>query len=266
MRNLRPKQGDPPASLISDTSNSNNWFVCPQSNPKARARLFFFPYAGGGPAVFSKWIKELPSHVEAWVAHYPGRGSRHAEPPFNRLLPLVEKLAWAIKPLLDRPFAFFGHSLGGLVAFELTRLLRKNDFPQPLILFVSACSAPHLPDPHPPIHTLPDTAFLEALQRLNGIPSEFPQLTDEMGMFLPTLRADFETIESYQYTPGKFALNSPIMAFGGLDDPRVSRGQLESWALHTNSSFKTRYFPGDHFFINTARESIIASIATEIKA
>ena len=254
------------SSLINDTSNPNKWFVCSQTNPKAGVRLFFFPYAGGGPAVFGKWITKLPSSVEAWVAHYPGRGSRHAEPPINRLLPLVEKLSGAIKSLLDRPFVFFGHSLGGLVAFELTQLLRQNDLPQPLILFVAACSAPHLPDLHSPIHTLPDMEFLEALQRLNGIPSEFLQLPDEMRLFLPTLRADFEAIESYRYTPRKFPLNSPITAFGGLDDPLVSREQLESWALHTNSRFKTQYFPGDHFFMNSARESIIASIATEIKA
>jgi medium-chain acyl-[acyl-carrier-protein] hydrolase len=228
--------------------------------------LFFFPYAGGGPAVFNKWITELPGSMEAWVAHYPGRGSRHAEPPINSLLPLVEKLSGPIKPLLDRPFAFFGHSLGALVAFELARLLLQDDLPQPLILFVSSCSAPHIPDPNPPIHTLPDMEFLEALQWLNGIPSELLQLPDEMGLFLPTLRADFEAIESYQYTPGKFTLDSPIIAFGGLDDPRLSREQLESWALHTNAAFKTHYFPGDHFFIKSARDSIIAFMTAEIKA
>jgi medium-chain acyl-[acyl-carrier-protein] hydrolase len=257
---------NPPQPLISASFNSNHWFVCSQLKPKARIRLFLFPYAGGSPAVFSKWYKELPHSVEAWVAHYPGRGSRHAEPPINRIIPLVEKLSEAIKPLLDRPFAFFGHSMGGLVAFELTRLLRQTGLPQPLILFVSACSAPHIPDTHPPIHSLPDMEFLEALQLLNGIPSEFLQLPDEMGLFLPTLRADFESIESYQYTPGKFPLKSRIIAFGGLDDLHISRAQLESWASYTNSSFKTQYFPGDHFFIKSARESVIASIAAEIKA
>lgn len=228
--------------------------------------MFFFPYAGGGPAVFSKWVTELPGSLEAWVAHYPGRGSRHAEPPINRLLPLVEKLSGAIKPLLDRPFAFFGHSLGALVAFELARLLRQDDLPQPLILFVSACSAPHIPDSVPPIHTLSDMEFLAALQRLNGIPSELLQLPDEMGLFLPALRADFEAVESYRYTPGKFTIDSPIMAFGGLDDPLVSREQLESWALHTNAVFKTHYFPGDHFFIKSAGASIMALMTTGIKA
>jgi medium-chain acyl-[acyl-carrier-protein] hydrolase len=257
---------NPPKPLISASFNLNNWFVCSQPNQKARIRLFFFPYAGGGPAVFSKWFTELPGSVEAWVAHYPGRGSRHAEPPINRIIPLVGKLSGVIKPLLDRPFAFFGHSMGGLVAFELTRLLHQNELPQPLILFVSACSAPHIPDPHPPIHSLPDTEFLEALQRLNGIPSEFLQLSDEIGLFLPALRADIESIETYLYTPDAVVLTSPIIAFGGVDDPRVSRTQLESWASYTNSSFKTQYFPGDHFFIKSARESIIASIASEIKA
>jgi medium-chain acyl-[acyl-carrier-protein] hydrolase len=255
-----------PAFSNSSPVNSSNWFVCSQFKPEAGTRLFLFPYAGGGPAVFGKWFTELTGNVEAWVAHYPGRGSRHAEPPITRIMPLIEKLSQAIEPLLDRPFAFFGHSMGGLVAFELNRSLIRKDLPEPTILFVAACSAPHLPDLHPPIHTLPDTEFIKALQRLNGIPSEFPQLPELMGLFVPTLRADFEAIENYQFNPEGLPVNSPIIAFGGLDDPHVSREQLESWSMHTNSSFKSEYFPGDHFFINTARESVMASIVAGIKA
>ena len=254
-----------PSSSISDPYNSSNWFVCQRTNPRAGIRLFFFPYAGGGPAVFSKWFNEPSSSIEAWIAHYPGRGSRHSEPPIARLMPLVDKLTQAIKPLLDRPFAFFGHSLGSLVAFELTRCLLQNGLAQPMILFVSACKAPHISDSKPPIHTLPEKEFLEALLRLNGIPSEFLQLPDDMGFFLPTLRADFEALEDYEYIPGKPPLNIPLIAYGGLDDPRVSSNELEGWALHTNSSFKTQYFPGDHFFIKSDRDSIVASMAAEIK-
>ncbi|HEX9840753.1 MAG TPA: alpha/beta fold hydrolase [Anaerolineales bacterium] len=248
------------------TSTTNVWFVCTQTIPEVETRLFLFPYAGSGPALFRKWSAQPLNHIEAWIAHYPGRGSRHSESPVKQITTLAERLAQAIPQLLDKPFALFGHSLGGLVAFELVKYLRNNDLPQPTILFVSACGAPHLRDPHPPIHALPDAEFIETLKEFNGIPSEFLHLPDVMELLLPVLRADLEAIESYVYTPDELPLNCPIVAFGGLNDPRVSRGRLEGWALHTDSSFKSQYFPGDHFFINTARESIMAFINAEIKA
>ncbi len=251
--------------MISASSNSSSWFVCPQANPKAETRLFLFPYAGGGPAAFGKWSAELPVQLEAWSAHYPGRGSRHNEPPIKQIIALAEKFSQAIQQLLDKPFVFFGHSLGGLVAFELTRHLRRNNLPQPKILFVSACGAPHIPDPHPPIHKLPDSEFLESLQQLNGVPSELLNQPDVMQLLIPILRADLEAIENYIYTSDDPPLNCPIIAFGGPDDPRVSRDHLEGWALHTDSGFKSQYFPGDHFFTNTARESVIASIVAELR-
>ncbi len=213
--------------------------------------------------MFNKWVSEFPSNIEMWIAHYPGRGARHNEPPINSLTVLVEKLSQAIQPFLDNPFAFFGHSLGALVAFELTRHLRKHHLPQPNILFISACGAPHLHDPYPPIHALPDTKFLEALQKLNGIPAELLHQPDVIQLLLRTLRADFEVIENYHYT-SDVLLNCPIIAFGGIDDPRVSRERLGGWASHTNSRFQSQYFSGDHFFINKARESIMTTIANEI--
>lgn len=216
--------------------------------------------------MFGKWFAELPNLIERWTVHYPGRGSRHHEPPINNIHRLVSALFRAIQPFLNCPFVFFGHSLGALVAYELARQLSRRGLPQPRILFVSACGAPHLRDPHPSIHLLPDAEFLEALEKLNGVPSEFLHLPDVMQLLLPVLRADLEAIENYLYTPDELPLNCPIVAFGGLSDRRVSRERLEGWAWHTDSSFKSQYFPGDHFFINTARESIMASINAEIKA
>ena len=248
----------------SPASKSNPWYVCPNPNPEAETRLFFFPYAGGGPSVFSKWLIELPGYIEGYVAHYPGRGSRYQEPPIKSLAVLVERLHQAIQPLLDKPFVFYGHSLGGLVAFELTLRLRKDKFPQPAMLFVSASEAPHLYDPHPIIHKLPDADFSQALQRLNGTPSELLGHTDLMTLLLPMLRADFEAIENYRYVPDEPPLHIPIIAFGGLDDHRVSREHLEGWAKHTNMRFSSQYFSGDHFFLNTSTDLIIESITSEI--
>jgi len=177
---------------------------------------------------------------------------------------LVQALSKAIVPLLDRPFAFFGHSMGGIVIFELARLLHRSYLPQPEALFVSGCAAPHLPSSEPAIHALPDQEFIDALQKLNGMPAELLKLPEAMELFLPSLRADFEIIERYQFVLDGLPLNCRILAFGGLDDTHITSDQLKGWAVHTGSGFRSQYFPGDHFFLNTARESILACIAAEI--
>lgn len=246
--------------------NSNKWFTCPQANPGAETRLFLFPYAGGGPAVFNQWVSGIPNTVEALIAHYPGRGSRHQEAPIKQITTLVENLFLAIQPLLDKPCAFFGHSLGGMVAFELAHHLRYHGLPQPQILFISACGVPHLSDPHPPIHALPDSDFLKSLQQLKSIPSELLDQPEVMQLLLPIVRADFKAIENHVHSPVELPLDVPIVAFGGLDDSRVSRERLEGWSLYTNSGFQLQYFPGDHFFIHTDRETVIAAVLQSIYA
>ena len=238
----------------------NRWLVCPQPNSSATARLFLFPYAGGAPSSFNKWASEFPSHIEVSTVHYPGRGSRYNEPPINELSILVEEIKRAIQPELDKPFFFFGHSLGAVLAFELARRIN----PQPQILFVSACGAPHVPNPNRPIHDLPDSEFIKSLQDLNGLPTEVSNNAELMELLLPTLRADFEVIENYKYIPNENQLNCPIIAFGGANDSHVDSFRLNDWAYLTNGSFKTQAFPGNHFFINTARQSVITSMKAEI--
>lgn len=238
----------------------NRWLVCPQPNSSATARLFILPYAGGAPSSFNKWIAEFPNTIEVSIVHYPGRGSRFNEPPIKELSVLVEEITNAIQPELDKPFFFFGHSLGAVLAFELA--CRLN--PQPQILFVSACGAPHIPNPNRPIHVLSDSEFIKSLQELNGLPADVASNAELMELLIPALRADFEAIESYRYTSNIYQLECPIIAFGGSDDSHVDRSRLESWNRHTNGSFKSQYFSGDHFFINTARQSVIASMTAEI--
>ena len=244
--------------------SSNPWFVPPRVESNARLRLFLFPYAGGGPAVFGNWASGFPNDIETWIAHYPGRGSRYSETPVKELDNLVEGLAHAIQPLIEKPFAFFGHSLGGLVAFELARYLKSNHLPQPIAMFISGCAAPQLPGQHPPLYSLTDAEFLSALKQFNGIPTELLQQPDAMELLLPILRADFQTVETYRFIPPESPLEIPIIALGGLDDPRVSREALEEWATQTSTRFKSIYFPGDHFFFNSAKNEIVRTIAEEM--
>lgn len=241
---------------MTTTAPSNKWFVRPLPNDGAETRIFLFPYVGGGPAVYGKWPAEFGSHIETFIAHYPGRGSRYNEPPIHQAEPLVEEIAQAIQPYLDKSFAFFGHSFGGLIAYELAKQI------QPQVLFISGCAAPHLTNPHPQIHHLSDSEFIKVLQERNAVPDEIAGNAEVMELFSPMLRADFEAFENYR--PNKHQLNCPIIAFGGIDDPSVSRERLESWSTHTTAKFRSRYFPGDHFFINASKADVIASISSEL--
>src|SRR5262245_25838037 len=120
------------------------WLACVQPRLRPGVRLFCFPHAGGGASLFRGWADGLPDAVEVCPVQLPGRETRFREPPFLCLEPLIEALATALRPHLDRPFAFFGHSLGALVAFELARRLGRAEGPQPVHLFVSGCAAPQI--------------------------------------------------------------------------------------------------------------------------
>ena len=242
----------------------DSWIAFRKPNPQARLRLFCFPYAGSGASIFRIWSDSLPADVELCPVEFPGRGTRLMETPFTQLAPLVEALAQALVPLMDKPFAFFGHSLGALVGFELARQLRRESGVQPVRLFVSADRAPQFPHRDRPIHALPEREFLTELRRLNGIPGKVLEEAELMRIMLPILRADFAVYETYAYST-ELPLNCPISAFGGLQDDRVSRGDLEAWRDQTNASFSLRMFPGDHFFWHTTQLLFLQALSEELR-
>jgi medium-chain acyl-[acyl-carrier-protein] hydrolase len=165
-----------------------------------------------------------------------------------------------LHPHLDRPFAFFGHSLGALVAFELSREIRRQHDLLPVHLFVSGCGAPQSLYPHPPIGMLPDTAFLEELRQLNGTPAEVLEHEELMQLLLPTLRADFTARETYAYADEP-PLDCPISAFGGMQDGRVERDRLEAWRDQTSGPFSLHTFPGGHFFLHSSQSLLLQTLS-----
>ena len=241
----------------------DSWIACRQPRPQAHLRLFCFPYAGGGASIFRTWSDGLPAEVEVCPIQLPGRGTRLMEPLFTQLSPLIRALAQALLPLLDKPFAFFGHSLGAVVSFELARQLRRQYGVQPVRLFVSASRAPQLPHRGLPVHTLPEGDFLAELRRLNGTPTEVLEHEELMQIALPVLRADFAVYETYRY-PTEPPLNYPISAFGGLRDRTVSQSDLEAWREQTSVSFSRQMFPGDHFFLITTQPLLLRVLSQEL--
>jgi medium-chain acyl-[acyl-carrier-protein] hydrolase len=227
-------------------------------------RLFCFPYAGGTASVFRNWPNCLARDVEIYPIHLPGRGTRSMEASFLELPALIEALAKALLPLLDKPFALFGHSFGSLVSFELARHLRTSYGTRPFRLFVSTGPAPQIPRRWLPIHNLPKSEFLEEVRRLNGTPVELLNHKEVMDIVLPSLRADFALYESYRYLH-ESPLDCPISAYGGLDDPHVKRCDLEGWRDQTSLSFSIRMFPGSHFFFRTAEQALLRALAHELR-
>jgi medium-chain acyl-[acyl-carrier-protein] hydrolase len=186
------------------------------------------------------------------------------EPAFSRLPPLIDALTEALLPLLDKPFALFGHSLGSLVSFELARQLQANHQARPVRLFVSAGPAPQIPHRGPPIHSLPEREFSAELLRLDGTPEELLNHKELMDIVLPSLRADFALYESYRYSSGP-PLNCPISTYGGLSDKKVNHSDLEAWRDQTAVSFSIRMFPGDHFFLKTTQPLLLQTLSQELR-
>jgi medium-chain acyl-[acyl-carrier-protein] hydrolase len=173
---------------------------------------------------------------------------------------LLEQLAQALVRRLSGPFAIFGHSLGGLVGFELARTLRRRYGLQPAHVFISARRAPHLPSRFGPIHRLPDDMFLDELaRRYNGIPDLIRQDPELLSIYLPILRADVTIFETHSWVDEP-ALDCPISVFGGRDDTSVSQAELAAWAIHSTTPLTPKLFPGGHFYLHTARQELVAEI------
>jgi medium-chain acyl-[acyl-carrier-protein] hydrolase len=244
-------------------AKANSWILQPKPNASASLRLFCFPFAGGGAQSFRTWPDALPSAVEVCPVQLPGRELRIKETPFSNVAAMLEPLAAAIRPNLDKPFAFFGHSMGAIIAFELARKLRRDHNLLPECLIVSARVAPHLPIPREPINSLPPAEFIEALKGLKGTPKEVLENKALMEIVTPLLRADLAVHEEYSYSE-ETRMECPILAFGGLQDTEASRQAIDAWGQHTSNNFVRRMLPGDHFFIVTAQTLFLRTLSQEL--
>jgi medium-chain acyl-[acyl-carrier-protein] hydrolase len=177
---------------------------------------------------------------------------------------LVSAAAVAIKPFLDLPIAFFGHSVGAMVSFELAQILREEYGVNVSHLFVSGARGPHLPRNGSRIHHLPEDEFITELKALNGTPPEVFEAQELIRIIMATLRADFAIAETY-ICSNRQPLNCPITAFGGVDDDLASLEDLETWRVQTTNSFDLWQLPGDHFFIHTSDSLILQIVSREIK-
>jgi surfactin synthase thioesterase subunit/glycosyltransferase involved in cell wall biosynthesis len=251
---LSPERRQLLALRLRNRAPASAWF--PGADAVEGLRLFWFPHAGGGTTA-----RAFPAICPVRL---PGREARIAEAPFERMEPLVAALADAIRPYLAQPFAFFGHSMGAAVAFELARLLRRRNQPLPKLLVASGARAPQFRRNYTPPPAPGDEEFLAELQRLEGIPDELIDDAALMRAILPALRADASLYRRYAYTEDA-PLDCAIRAYGGAEDSNVRREHLEAWAEQTTASFAVRLFPGGHFYMQSRKVEFLAALAADLE-
>jgi medium-chain acyl-[acyl-carrier-protein] hydrolase len=228
-------------------------------------RLFCFPYAGVGAAVYRLWPAGLPASVEMCAVVLPGREARLREAPLRDIAPMVEGAAAALLPYTDRPYALFGHSMGSVLAFETSRRLAAQGQRPPSHLFVSGRRAPSTVERDVPIADLPDREFaLEINRRYGGIPPEVLEDAEVLALLLPALRADLAALDRYHPAPSP-PLAWPLTVYGGTDDARATREQLEAWRLEAGAAFRLRLFPGGHFYLANDRDALLADLSSALR-
>jgi len=240
---------------VSSSTENDLWLRRYHPAKDAGVRLVCFPHAGGAATYYHSLSAALCPAVDVVAVQYPGRQDRRGEPLIDDVTVLADKLLSAVSTdWTDSPLAFFGHSMGASIAFEVARRLESRGV-RLAVLFVSGRPAPSMPRRGDQVHLSDDAAVLAEMKRLSGTESELLEDDDFVRMVLPVVRNDYKAIETYRYTPGT-NVSCPVLAMIGDDDPKVNQAEAEAWRSHTTGQFDLRVYRGGHFYLNDHREAV----------
>ncbi|MFH8349515.1 alpha/beta fold hydrolase [Streptomyces sp. NPDC018045] len=225
--------------------------------------LYCLPYAGASARIYEPWAAKLPPTVTVRPLELPGRGARWTDPPARELGALLTDLAGAMDEARQAPYAVFGHSFGGILAYELTRHLLAHGFPAPRRLLVSACLAPHDATPAETNHDLPDAELTARLRALRGTPEELLSNPELMELYLPVIRADYTILDHYR-APAADPLDCPVSVFCGADDREADRAAADAWTKYTHAAVTVEEIDGDHFFLRDHEDAFLARLAAHL--
>ncbi len=239
--------------------DENKWFVRYGDHYNASMRLFCFPYAGGSPTAFENWIRHLPKDIEILAIRLPGHYSRIREKPYTDWHIMLNDILNQINPFLDKPYAFFGHSFGARLAFELTLRIQETKNRQPEHLYVSGCRCPHKPHGIPLLHNMSLDRFTWHVLEMNENMRVLENANSIVKILEPALRSEIKLSELWGGE--KSAVNVPLTAFCGMDDPLDTPAKMLEWGCYTRSDFAFHTLPGGHFFLHSHEAQLLELIA-----
>jgi medium-chain acyl-[acyl-carrier-protein] hydrolase len=231
-----------------------------------KTKLFCFPYAGGSSSIYKSWEKLLSTWIELHPIELAGHGKRMTEPFYHNFEEAIEDIFEYVRPYLDKfPYAFFGHSMGALIAYELTCKILQTNYKAPIHLFLSGRTPPHIKkDKY--LSDLPYEQFKNELLKIGGTPEDVFNHPELLELVIPILRADFKLLESYDFQQSDLKINCDITVFSGLNDLEVTSDDILQWNDYTQKKLVIHSFEGDHFFITHKGKEITDIINKEISA
>lgn len=232
-----------------------------------RLKLFCFPYAGGTTTIFNKWRKYLDPGIELHLVELAGRGKRIGEPLYKDWPEMIEDVFPLVKrEITHSPYAFFGHSMGAQIAYELVQKIRQSRLPHPVHVFFSGRGAPHIKrQDEKKYHLMDKEEFMMELEKLGGTPRDFFEDPNFQELFLPLLTNDFRIVETNTQEYKICPIDVNITVFLGKNED-VNPEQSDGWKRQTNKQCTVHYFEGGHFFLHeetTRLINLINAVAKE---
>lgn len=245
--------------------DSDKWLVpLKKAVGDSAVTLICFPYAGSNPDRFRTWSTGMSDNIGLAAVRLPGRGSRINEPPYRDWEMLLTDTYAALSSYLCEPHAFYGHSFGGRLAYELAHLAAAKYPGHTRHLFVSGCRSPNQPQARPYLHQLPEPEFRAALHDMGGTPAEL--LNDErlMKLLIPTVRSDIRLAELWDDRHGT-PLDVLLTVLYGRNDRVVGRDSMCDWSAFSRRKCELIEMPGGHFFLNTHRQHLLGVINERLR-
>ncbi|MEQ9346279.1 MAG: alpha/beta fold hydrolase [Thalassospira sp.] len=243
---------------------SSKWFVTVSGQVPARMRLFCFPFAGGGASFYRSWRASLPDDVELVLVCLPGREQRFGETLIDTIDVMVAEISSAILPLTDKPYAFFGYSMGAIISHHLACQMVSEGATGPEHLFLAARRNPDSAMTREPLHNLSSAAFWQEVAKYGGTPNEILENAEYRDLFEGPLRSDFKLSET-ALSDELPKLSCPITVFGGADDRSPVPEQLDGWRGATTGHFAKHVYSGGHFFITDHGDAVTSVIARALE-
>lgn len=258
-----PAPARPGARISARAARADNPWIRRWSGGAApRFTLICLPHAGGSAGFYRPWAALLPPEVELLAIQYPGREDRFEDPEAAGMDELVGAVADAVAPLLDVPYALFGHSMGSAVAWELAHELHRRHVPGPRRLFASGRAAPGTAVTGQ-LHRQNDDVLGDELVRLGGTDREVLADPELRSLVLTAVRHDYRIIETHR-PPDRPPLACPLHVLTGSADPELgearSRDRAGGWADLTTARIEVRVFSGDHFYLTPRRREVVATV------